>query len=557
MPQSPSVVSVSGSANRFALLALVALTYFATGKIGLHFAIISPSAAAIWAPAGIALAACLLCGVWVWPAIFVGAFFVNVTTAGSIATSTAIACGNTLEAVLGAYLVIRFANGADAFSRNRDALKFLIFAAVLSTTVSATIGVTSLCLAGFDSWSEYKWIWLTWWLGDAAGELLVAPLILLWGLNYRLGWSRAQTAEAVLSLLVLLTLGGVVFDGWLPLSSQRYPLEFLFFPVLLWAAFRFGPRETATVNFISSSLAVVGTLRGLGPFAGGSRNEALLLLQTFSGLSQIMGIAVATEIAQRRSLDISQRVAREAAEDANRAKDEFLAMLGHELRNPLNTIALAVPLLGDERTTESGAIKARNIIARQVRHLTRMVDDLLDVSRVTTGKIVLVCRPLNLADLVSECVNALHQTGQLAQRAVEMDVAPVWVDGDADRLAQIVTNLLSNAAKYTASGGTIRVSVKAQAQDAVIRVEDNGIGVPADLLPRIFDLFVRGDVGLARFQGGLGLGLTLVRRLVELHGGCVEALSPGADRGSTFIVRLPEIPAPTTSEDKPISLAGE
>ncbi len=345
--EASSTAESGRNPRRVIILATLATVYFIAGKVGLHFAIISPSAAAVWAPSGIALGACLLWGRWVWPAVFVGAFLTNLTTAGTMATSLGIACGNTGEAFLGAYLVTRFANGRDVFTRTRDAFKFLILAAVLSTTLAATVGVTTLCVAGFNRWSEYPWIWMTWWLGDAAGDLLIAPLILLWGANPRFDhWRRAQTLEAVLLLSFLILTGGVVFGGWLPLPSQRYPLDFLCVPVLLWAAFRFGPRETAAVNFLSSGIAVVGTLNGFGPFARGDQNQALLLLQSFAGLTQIMAIVVATEIVQRRTLDDSQRLARESAEAANRAKDEFLAMLGHELRNPLHALSLAVQLLG-------------------------------------------------------------------------------------------------------------------------------------------------------------------------------------------------------------------
>jgi integral membrane sensor domain MASE1 len=148
------------------------IAYFLSGKIGLHFATVNPSATAIWAPSGIALAACLLFGSWLWPAIFAGVFLVNVTTYGSIATSVAIATGNTLEALTAAYFVQRLARGPDAFRLTVDTFRFVFFAAALSTAISATIGVTSLCIGGYASWSHYMWIWLTWWMGNATGDLI-------------------------------------------------------------------------------------------------------------------------------------------------------------------------------------------------------------------------------------------------------------------------------------------------------------------------------------------------------------------------------------------------
>ncbi len=277
--------------------------YFLAGKSGLYFASIQPNASAVWPPAGIALAACLLFGQRIWPAIFVGAFLVNVTTAGSVLTSLGIGAGNTLEAVAGAYLVNRFASGRDVFNRPQDVFKFMGLAALLSTTVSATVGVTTLSLGGYASWVHYPGIWFTWWLGDAAGDLLLAPLVVLWCTNPRLGLSRARRYEALLLFISLVVTGGVVFGGWLPADVQRHPIDFLCIPVLIWAAFRFSPRETATVSFVLSAIAIVGTLHGYGPFAAEIPNTALLLLLAFLGVTGLTSIAVAASVAQRRSAD--------------------------------------------------------------------------------------------------------------------------------------------------------------------------------------------------------------------------------------------------------------
>ncbi len=218
-------------------------------------------------------------------------------------------------------------------------------------------------------------------------------------------------------------------------------------------------------------------------------------------------------------------------------------MLGHELRNPINAISLALHLLEKAKTPDE-SVKARGIIARQTEHVSRMVGDLLDVARVSTGRIVLLRSPVNLATIVSECLDAIHDTRQLDQHTVETELEPLWVRGDADRLAQVVTNLVNNAAKYTPSGGRIRVSLTSEDNHAVIRVKDSGVGIAANVLPHIFDLFTRGDLGLERSPGGLGIGLTLVKRLVELHDGKAEAISEGPDKGSTFVVYMPQIPAP-------------
>jgi diguanylate cyclase (GGDEF)-like protein len=286
-----------------ALLAGLAAVYFVAAKLGLRLAFVHPSATAVWPPTGIALAALLIFGPRVWPAIFAGAFVANLTTAGSVATSIGIAGGNTLEGLLGSYLVQRFAAGRHAFGRPRNAFRFAVLAAAVSTVVSATCGVTSLALGGFARWADYGYIWLTWWLGDGAGALVVAPVLLLWSENPRVQWSPRQAVEAAVLLVCLLLVGQVVFGGRFPAQTKNYPLEFLCIPILLWAAFRFGARETATAILLLSAIAITGTLRGFGPFARESRNESLLLLQAFIAVISVTKLIVAAVVAERRRME--------------------------------------------------------------------------------------------------------------------------------------------------------------------------------------------------------------------------------------------------------------
>jgi len=289
--------------SSLAIVASLAGVYFGAGKLGLMLAFVHPSATAVWPPTGIALAALLTLGYHVWPGIFLGAFLVNVTTEGSVATSLGIAVGNTLEGLAGAYLVNRFANGRYPFDRPQDIFKFVLLAGMLSTTVSATFGVASLSLGGFASWADYGSIWFTWWLGDAVGALIVASVLLLWSANPRLQWSRGQVFEAALLLLSLVLAGLVVFGGWFPSETKNYPLAFLSIPLLIWAAFRFGQREAATATLVLAGIATWGTLNGLGPFAGQSPNESLLLLQAFIGVVAMLAIALAAAVSERRSFE--------------------------------------------------------------------------------------------------------------------------------------------------------------------------------------------------------------------------------------------------------------
>ena len=811
----------------------VGVVYILAGKLGLAFATVHANATAVWPATGIALTAVLLLGRRVWPVVFVGAFVVNVSTAGSILSSLGIAAGNTLEALIGAALVERFAGGVRAFDSARNIFKFAA-ASSLSTAVSATIGVLALALTGYARWAEFGAIWLTWWFGDVAGDLVVAPFLLL---SLRAKPSEAIGArdrplEAALLGVVSVAVAVGVFRDVLS-STVHYPLTFLCLPPLLWSAFRFGARETSALLILIAAVAVGGTSAGLGAFAGSSPNRGLLLLQVFlatvavtslsiaaliweargteralrerderlrlsleagglgtwewmlptghitwspsleaihgisagtfggtlaafeaavhvedrervrasmraalergehrteyrivrsdGGVRWIAGRAVAFYDAAGRpdrvlgvcadvtedkradervaflgeiarsitsSLDLDtvlrrvvegaqaltgsdaamfflrdlesgamvphhrtgpwwrgyetlrittgrgfggiamargqplrtddyrndtrvpqefraiaeqtgtvtlmvvpvlvgteaagllyttnrthrpftdedeticvrlaeqtavaiqnarlfgrQEAARAEAEAANRTKDEFLAMLGHELRNPLGAIGSAAHVLARTAGANNATTRASEIIGRQVQHLARIVDDLLDVSRVVAGKVVLRLQAVDLGDIARRIV-ALHGGPAGGRHVITAHTTRVWVSADPTRLEQVLSNLLANAVKYTPAGGEITVSVRREGDWAVLSVRDTGVGIRPELLPRVFDLFVQADRSLERTGGGLGIGLTLVRQLVELHGGGVDAASPGPGRGSTFTVRLPTIAPP-------------
>src|SRR5215472_1293883 len=249
------------------VLLILAGIYFIAGKLGLRLAYVHPSATAVWPPTGISLVAFLMFGYRVWPGIFLGALLVNLTTAGSWPVCLGISAGNTLEGMVGCYLLNKFAGGEDAFDSAKGVLAFVFLGAMLSTAVSATFGVTSLVLGGFAHWASSGPIWLTWWLGDAVGDLVVAPLLILWSAKPQLRWSRVRVLEVVLLLSYLFVAGLVTFEGLVPSISRNYPLEFLCMPALIWAAFRFRPRRAQLAVVLLAAMTIHGTLRGLGPFA--------------------------------------------------------------------------------------------------------------------------------------------------------------------------------------------------------------------------------------------------------------------------------------------------
>lgn len=291
----------SRSVRTLAAGVAVAAAYFVAGKLGLRMAIVNPSATVVWPPAGIALAAFLVLGYRIWPAILLAAFLVNLTTAGNAATSLGIALGNTLEGVVGAFLVNRFAQGREVFDREENIVRFAILAGMGSTMVSATIGVTSLALGGFADWSRFGSIWSEWWTGDMTGVLVVAPVLVLWSTR-PMTRGRPRISEATGLLLGLLLIGTSVFGGLFPPSATDYPL-FLCIPFLLWASLRFTQRQAATATLLLSGIAVWGTMYGLGPFVRRSPHESLLLLQAFTGFMSVMTLAVAALVNQRRRVE--------------------------------------------------------------------------------------------------------------------------------------------------------------------------------------------------------------------------------------------------------------
>jgi len=283
------------SVRQVALLFGLAVVYTAAGKLGLRLGLVNPSASPVWAPTGIALAAFIVAGHKVWPAIFVGALVYNLTTAGSFATSLAIAAGNTLEGLIGAFLVNRWANGTRAFERGGDVMRFAALGGLAATSISPTVGVTSLALGDYVSWTDYVPVWLTWWLGDVAGALIVAPPLIMWSAQPRINWTWERLAESAALFLVLVVLGSLAFG---PLGGPS--LGFLCIPVLIWAALRFGRRVAATAVAVLAAIAVaqvVDTLESLGRVQA---NAQLLLLQTFMAVTAVTILILAAVSSERQ-----------------------------------------------------------------------------------------------------------------------------------------------------------------------------------------------------------------------------------------------------------------
>ncbi len=294
------------SSRRLLVPLLVGIVYYLTGKWGLHLAIVHNNVTAVWPPTGVALAALLLFGTQAWPGIFIGAFIVNWTTPTPLFLSLCIAIGNTLEALAGNYWVRRFAGGIRAVEHVRSLFKMAIGAALGSTMISATIGVASLIIIGHQPWSIGRALWTTWWMGDAGGDLIWAPFLLLWANNHRWDWKKTPEALALLASVVLL---GITLFGnhtW----QVHYPLEFLCIPPLIWGASRFDSRVVATLLALMSITAAYGTIHGHGPFIVADAGASLILAQVFTGVISITMLAMAILISEQRRVEAELREAR-------------------------------------------------------------------------------------------------------------------------------------------------------------------------------------------------------------------------------------------------------
>lgn len=287
--------------KRATLLLVVAAIYVLGGKLGLRLGILNPSTSAVWAPTGIALAACIIFGPGMWPAILFGALYVNYSTTGVLASSIGVACGNTLEALVGAELVQRWAGGNRAFESGNGVFRYAVAAALIPTALSATFGVTSLTLAALAPSVDYRDIWLTWWLGDAAGALIVAPPLILWARNHAIRWPEPKRLEAAAlgGTLVLVTL--VAFGPLAPLMTDGNSLGYFVVPILVWAAVRFETRDAATAVAVVAAIAVYETVRVAAHAHSPLQNTTLVLLQTFLAVTALTVLILAATVAERRA----------------------------------------------------------------------------------------------------------------------------------------------------------------------------------------------------------------------------------------------------------------
>ncbi len=842
---SPGQADMRRRGRRIALGLAVVVAYVAAAKLGFRLALVAEQVTTIWAPTGIGEAALILWGLALWPAVWAGAFIANITTHVPLWAAAGIATGNALESAAAAWVLRGLAGFDPAFRRVRDGLVFIGIGVAGATVPSATIGVSMLCAAGLQPWARFSDLWADWWLGDAIGALVVAP-VLLTTLRPTAARVRGRVGETALWVALAMAITAVVF-GRGGAAAGRLPLAFVVFPFVIVAAVRLGQPSTSLVILATAVVTVAETVRGHGPFVSSSLRERLVLAQAFMGVLAGCGVTLAAAIAERqlferrrsaayqvgevlaaasslqsaapeilrtigtwldwqvggfwlldrgadrlrcvaswspesglaprfraatesarfpsgvglpgrvwatrrpvwiqdvlddsnfpraaiagreglhgafgfpvrlgedvvgvveffnRSVaapdpdllsmmaavgseigqfigrkriearmaeeqhrtrailetaldaivsmddrgriiefnpaaertfgvpradaigrdlaalviparfrddhraglraylstgrgpfmdrriettalradgrefpvelsitrvsadppiftgfvrDVTERAeaererrrllereldARGEAEAANRAKDEFLATLSHELRTPLNAIVGWTRMLLDGAVDEATERRALQIIERNAQTQVQLVADILDVSRIITGKLALDMQPVDLAMIIGTVIDGARPAAEAKQIQIRSSIAPSvrFTTGDPPRIQQIVWNLISNAMKFTHQGGWIDVELSEGAAGRIrIRVADSGVGIAPEFIGRVFNRFSQADSSSTRQHGGLGLGLAIVRHLVELHGGSVHAASDGAGTGATFVVELPKV----------------
>jgi signal transduction histidine kinase len=531
--------------EKIILIAVLCAAYVITARIGLSIYAVHGFATLVWPPTGIAIAALLLYGRHLWPGIALGAFFVNFWVGASPLVALGIAIGNTLEALAAVYLLHRFAEFDISFGRLRDSLYFILFGALLAPLVSASVGTGSLLLGGVLTFGSQPITWLAWWVGDMLGALVVAPLLLLWMRPQYPFIPLKNLAEALFVTLMLVVFNILIF--WKPFPAlMLIPLYPVFVP-LAWIALRFGIRGHTLAIAATATMAIAGISAGHLLIEASPVAHNLIYLQFFISTTTAMLLIFGAIVEERRRYaeELSDQIdqladALQKIKYEDEAKKEFLALLAHELRNPLAPLVsnLEYLALTQTPTPESEEIHAN--IAQQTKTIIRLVDDLLDVSRISQKRLHL---QKELTDLQSVVTRSAKNVEQLFQKnnlsfTLLLPPEPTTLEVDSVRFEQIVVNLLTNAGKYTPQGGTIACEVSTAAGILTLIVRDNGIGIPPTMLEKIFEPFMQ--VNHIQKQGaGLGVGLSLTRYLVEMHGGSIVARSDGEGLGSEFIVTLP------------------
>jgi signal transduction histidine kinase len=498
-------------------LPLFVLLYFVAGKLGLALAFVNPSASAVWPPTGLALAAVLLWGNRLWPGIFIGSFLVEYASQHAVGISLCIGTGDVLEALTAATLIRRFAGGSQAFEKTRTTLTYLLLAAATCTTISATVGVTGLCLGGYAEWSKYGSIWSTWWLGNTVSDLILPPFIILSLRSARSPWPAPKIREGICLLLLMLVIGLAVFNknSFLPAASEW---KFLFVLPLLWSAFRFGPQGAATFSLLLSVLALVDAYANRGLLAQDDPNLKLVTLQSFVGMLCITALVLAVVITERKFLE--QEILKIGAEERQR--------IGHELHDGLGQLLTGIAF-------QAKALENNLAAQESPQHVAAA--EIVQLLNQATGQ------TRNLAQLLSPVELTTHGLADSLKRLaantshffqVDCSFATAGEVGMVDKLTNLMLFRIAQESTHNAvkHGQPQRIEIRLviEREGICLRVRDNGRGF---------------DPGSSTASG---MGLNIMKHRAGTIGGRLEISSQtGAGTEVTCIAPLHVPPKATGS----------
>ena len=500
----------------------VFVLYVFTAKVGLMLDAVSGFATVVWPPTGLALTALLLCGSRFWPVVFAAAWVANVWAGAGPVVALGIATGNTLEGVLGGYVMRRVAGFCGTFDSVRLVLGLIVGAAITSTLVSSTVGVLTLSLAGITrSAAGAVETWHTWWVGDVLGDLVVAPLLLAWARpGDAFEWSVARALEAGALFALLAIVACVVFlhpvTGMISIEPP-----YILFPLFVWAGLRFELRGATAATAFTSVVAVCGTAHALGPFAVPGAGRNLLALQVFLGCAAATPLVVAGATMDRMR--------------AIRAQEALLATVSHDLKNPLDAIRMSGAALAGAMPVEP-VRRHQGIVTRSVDRMLRLIADLLAASAIDRGALGLDRAPHDTRALLDESVDLMRPIAAAKNVTLEVRAGPSpEIECDGHRVLQVLSNLVGNAIKFSPHKSTVTIQTQLLPRAVRVAVSDQGPGIERADARRIFEKYWHGK---ASAGGGTGLGLFIAKGIVEAHGGRIW-VETAVGVGSTFFFTLP------------------
>jgi signal transduction histidine kinase len=538
-------------------LGAVALAYYVLARLGVSLAYHGEDASLVWPAHGVALAAVLLFGARILPAVFVASCLSGLASGAPLHSAALVAAGNTLGPLVGTHL-LRRTRFHPSLSRAGDFLLLLVGGNV-SAIIGATVGVATLTLRGLYPPGSFATHWVVWWAGDVAGMLTTAPFLLVW--SRPPDWLKRPAARGeFLGGMALLFVASVAAFGPDLLPGTRYPLAYAVFPFAMWAAWRFEMHGAVTLTAIVAAVAIWQTLAGQGLFSHPSLQQTLIYLQAFLVVVTVSTVVLAALIGERRQLEREQREVlereREARLEAQRAaaaREKMLAVVSHEVRNPLATVLLNSSAIADSPPdgTPTWVREAAESVAASAEQIEHLIRDLMDITRLEAGQIEFARVPCTPYALVEQAVQILQPIA--ADRGVRLEVRLPdrlpRVMASRERILQVFSNLVGNAIRATPPGGEITISGEPRGGQLLFRVRDSGPGISPERVAELLKPFWETP---AQLTGSRGLGIPIARAIVRAHGGEFSMESrPG--EGTRVSFTLPLRAHPAVSEEASVA----